>query len=278
MLSCSSSTALRAVARQSRQAAAQVASSPRACSALPARLASTASSSAALLPRQRSALAASASIRAFSSCSPRRSEGAAASEEGKKKAPASASADGAGKEADAHAAALKEKDAKIKDLSDTLLYARADMQNLVRRSAEEKANASDYAITKLARDLVSSLDILQIALRSVPESLRKAAASPSSASSSEDAAAKEDPRRVLAELYSGLELTERSLLDQLKSHGVVEFDPTGEKFDPDLHEALYQAPVPGKTPGTVLECQKRGYKIKNRVLRAAQVGVVQGTD
>ena len=55
------------------------------------------------------------------------------------------------------------------------------------------------------------------------------------------------------------------------------FDPTGEAFDPNKHEALYQAPIPGKTPGTVLECQKVGYTIKDRVLRAAQVGVVQDT-
>ncbi|KAK0522834.1 GrpE, mitochondrial [Tilletia horrida] len=217
---------------------------------------------------------------AFSSCPPRRSEKEAASaKDGAEDQPsgdkAAAGAAATGGE-DAHAVALKEKDAKIKELNDALLYARADMQNLMRRTAEDKANASDYAITKLARDLTSSLDILQIALRSVPESLRKAAASGQAApeSSSEEG----DPRRALVDLYSGLELTERSLLDMLKSHGVTEFDPTGEKFDPALHEALYQAPVPGKTPGTVLECQKRGYKIKNRVLRAAQVGVVQSTD
>ncbi|KAK0554733.1 GrpE, mitochondrial [Tilletia horrida] len=217
-------------------------------------------------------------IRGFSSSSVRPEESSKAGA-GEQKGSDAAAADpkaegsksGAAASEDVQAAALKEKDAKIKELNDSLLYARADLQNMVRRGAEDKANASDYAITKLARDLVSSLDILQIALRSVPDSLRKASGGDSSGDS-------EDPRRVLSDLYSGLELTERSLLDMLKSHGVSEFDPTGEKFDPALHEALYQAPVPGKTPGTVLECQKRGYKIKNRVLRAAQVGVVQSTD
>ena len=61
----------------------------------------------------------------------------------------------------------------------------------------------------------------------------------------------------------------------LARHGVTTYDPTGEKFGPVLHEALYQAPVPGKEPGSVLECSKLGFMIKGRVLRAAQVGVVQ---
>jgi molecular chaperone GrpE len=140
------------------------------------------------------------------------------------------------------------------------------MQNMQRRSQEEKAQASDYAITKFARDLTSSLDILALALRSVPESLR---AKP------KDATETEDPRKAVAELYSGVELTSKSIVDMLRMHGVTTFDPTGEKFNPLEHEALYQAPVPGKEPGTVLECSKAGYKIKDRILRAAQVGVVQ---
>jgi len=72
-------------------------------------------------------------------------------------------------------------------------------------------------------------------------------------------------------------MTHRLLLSNLAKYGVKPFDPTGEKFDPNRQEALYQAPVPGKEPGTVLECQKVGYMIKDRLLRAAQVGVVQDT-
>ena len=88
----------------------------------------------------------------------------------------------------------------------------------------------------------------------------------------------EKPANVhLRELYQGVEATQRLLLHTLFKHHVKPFDPTGEKFDPNKHEALYQAPIPGKEPGTVLECQKVGYTIKDRVLRAAQVGVVQDT-
>lgn len=147
-----------------------------------------------------------------------------------------------------------------------MLYGKADFQNMQRRAKEEKAQAGDYAITKFARDLTSSLDILALALRSVPESLRTRPA---------DATEAEDPRKAVAELYSGVELTSKSIVDMLRMHGVTTFDPTGEKFNPLEHEAMYQAPVPDKEPGTVLECSKAGYKIKDRILRAAQVGIVQ---
>lgn len=75
-------------------------------------------------------------------------------------------------------------------------------------------------------------------------------------------------------LVQGVEATHRILLQTLAKFGVSPFDPTGDKFDPNVHEALYSVPLPGKRPGEVLECQKLGYMIKDRVLRAAQVGVV----
>jgi len=158
---------------------------------------------------------------------------------------------------------LKEKDERIKDLADDLLYTKAELQNLQRRSAEEKKTMGDVAITKLARDLTESIDVLDLALKSVPEPLRTA---PSDAS---------EAPRTLAELYDGVSLTRKSIVDMLRTHGIEAFNPMGEKFDPKLHEALYQAPVPGKEPGSVLDCSKTGYMIKGRLLRAAQVGVVQ---
>ncbi len=126
---------------------------------------------------------------------------------------------------------IKEKEARIKELTDAVLYGKADLQNAQRRAAEDKASASDYAITRLARDLTSSLDVLRLALNSVPEDLRsKPAGTPPA----------EDPKKVLSELYSGVDLTRKSLLDVLKTHGITEFNPVGEKFDPQSMEALYQ--------------------------------------
>lgn len=160
---------------------------------------------------------------------------------------------------------LKEKDARIKELADSLLYCKAELQNVQRRTAEEKKTLGDQAITRLAKDLTESIDVLNLALRSVPEKLRT--------NSDKD----NEPARALVELYDGVSLTRKSILDMLRTHGIEAFDPVGEKFDPLLHEALYQAPVPGKEPGSVLDCSKIGYKIKGRLLRAAQVGVVQDT-
>lgn len=152
--------------------------------------------------------------------------------------------------------------------------------NLQRNAAREKEQARDFAISRFAGDLLETVDVLSMALKSVP----KSALSPppessdaSSSSSSTDALAEKSPATHLRELYEGVEATQRLLLHTLFKHHVKPFDPTGEVFDPNKHEALYQAPIPGKEPGTVLECQKVGYMIKDRVLRAAQVGVVQDT-
>lgn len=160
---------------------------------------------------------------------------------------------------------FQEKDARIKDLTDDLLYCKAELQNVQRRTAEEKKTMGDHAISRLAKDLTESVDVLDLALRSVPESLR--------ANKDEN----NEASRALVELYDGVSLTRKSILDMLRTHGIEAFDPLGEKFDPKLHEALYQAPVPGKEPGSVLDCSKIGYMIKGRLLRAAQVGVVQDT-
>lgn len=106
-------------------------------------------------------------------------------------------------------------------------------------------------------------------MKSVPESALSDTPSPDKPSKS--------ALEHLKELHLGVEMTHRLLLQTLFKYHVKPFDPTGDVFDPNRHEALYQAPVPGKTPGTVIDCQKSGYTIKERVLRAAQVGVAQET-
>jgi len=100
-------------------------------------------------------------------------------------------------------------------------------------------------------------------------------ATPTSESSQPEPSSPKNHATYLQELYTGVEMTHRLLLQTLFKYQIKPFDPTGDKFDPNLHEALYQAPIPGKEPGTVIDCQKVGYRIKDRVLRAAQVGVAQ---
>ncbi|KAI0724015.1 GrpE-domain-containing protein [Cerioporus squamosus] len=171
---------------------------------------------------------------------------------------------------------LKAEETKLADCMSRLRYLQADFLNLQRNAAREKEQARDFAISRFAGDLLETVDVLSLALKSIPKS---ALAPPESsdASSSPSSPDEKTPATHLRELYEGVEATQRLLLHTLFKHHVKPFDPTGEAFDPNKHEALYQAPIPGKEPGTVLECQKVGYMIKDRVLRAAQVGVVQDT-
>jgi len=160
-------------------------------------------------------------------------------------------------------AKLKAKDEEIADLTSRLRYQQADFVNLQKITAREKEQTSQYAITNFARDLLTTVDVLALALKSVPESAIKASEADSS----------NIPH--LKQLYEGVDMTQRQLLQTLNKYGVKPYDPTGEKFDPNVHEALYEAPIPGKEPGTVIETSKVGYKIKERTLRAAQVGVAK---
>jgi molecular chaperone GrpE len=144
-------------------------------------------------------------------------------------------------------------------------YMRADYQTLTRRSAEEKVKASDFAIASFARALLTVPDILTTALKHVPQPIEKGT--------------------PLHEFFGGVELTKKSLLQTLDHHGVKPMDATvGTQFDPENHEAIFQVPAAvapraadgsERKAGEIMEVTKEGWMIKNRVLRPAQVGVVQ---
>ncbi|KAI0636753.1 GrpE-domain-containing protein [Trametes polyzona] len=176
---------------------------------------------------------------------------------------------------------LKAEESKVADCMSRLRYLQADYLNLQRNAAREKEQARDFAISKFAKDLLETVDVLSMALKSVPKEVvappAESSSDASSSSSSSNPPAEKSADAYLRELYEGVESTQRLLLHTLFKHHVKPYDPVGEKFDPNLHEALYQVPIPGKEPGTVFDCQKTGYMIKDRVLRAAQVGVVQDT-
>ncbi|KDQ60821.1 hypothetical protein JAAARDRAFT_31805 [Jaapia argillacea MUCL 33604] len=182
-------------------------------------------------------------------------------------------------------AKLKAKEAEVSDLKHRLQYLQADFINLQRNAAREKEQARDFAITRFASELLETVDVLALALKSVPPSHLEPDSSSSSSSAPSESSSSTTPsfqdctekshQQYLQELHTGVEATHRLLLSTLFKHHIKPFDPTGDKFDPNKHEALYQAPVPGKEPGSVIDCQKVGYTIKDRVLRAAQVGVAQ---
>ncbi|GJJ12414.1 hypothetical protein Clacol_006656 [Clathrus columnatus] len=163
---------------------------------------------------------------------------------------------------------LQAKQDEIVELTGRLRYAQADFINLQRISAREKEQTKDFAISRFAADLLETADTLTMALRSVPPSNET-----TSNESSSSPAYFQRSTQTSDALLQGVEATHRILLQTLAKYGVKPFDPTGETFDPNRHEALYSAPIPGKPAGEILNCQKLGYMIRDRVLRAAQVGV-----
>ncbi|KAG0380623.1 Mitochondrial matrix cochaperone [Mortierella sp. AD032] len=162
----------------------------------------------------------------------------------------------------AHQEALAAKDKQLAEVKDRLLRTLADMENLRQRTAKEVANTKDYAIQKFAKDLLDTADILNMAIKNVPQ----------------DEIAETSSNAHLKSLHTGVAMTRDELLKTFKRYGVESFDPMNEKFDPNLHQANFQVPMPGKEAGTVFDVQKIGFMIKGRVLRPAQVGVVQSTD
>jgi molecular chaperone GrpE len=144
------------------------------------------------------------------------------------------------------------------ELKDKLLRALADMENLRRRTEKEVSDARAYAVTAFARDIVSVADNLRRAIETVPGDARK----------SGDGA--------VSGLIDGIELTERELAKTLERHGVRKVDPAGQKFDPNLHEAMFEAPHDSLAKGQVHTVVQPGYAIGERVLRPARVGVSSG--
>ncbi|HUZ67896.1 MAG TPA: nucleotide exchange factor GrpE [Beijerinckiaceae bacterium] len=143
-------------------------------------------------------------------------------------------------------------------LKDKVLRTLADMENLRRRAEKEAADAKIYGVTALARDMLSFADNLRRALENLPDGAREAALPP------------------LKTFVEGVELTERDFLSRLARHGVKKVEPLGQKFDPNLHEALFEIPDPGSPAGTVAQVVEAGYQIGDRVLRPAKVGVARG--
>ena len=143
-------------------------------------------------------------------------------------------------------------------LKDKLLRTLAEMENLRRRAEREVADAKIYGVTSLARDMLTFADNLRRAVESVPAEAREKAVVP------------------WKTLIEGIELTERDFLSRLGRFGVKKLEPQGTKFDPNLHEALFEVPDETVPNGTVVQVVEDGYAIGDRVLRPAKVGVSRG--
>jgi molecular chaperone GrpE len=153
---------------------------------------------------------------------------------------------------------LAQLEAEKTDLKEKLLRTLADMENLRRRTEREIADARTYAVSNFARDMLNVADNFQRAIDSVPAEAREAG----------------EP--VLKALIEGVEITEREMLKVLERYGVKRIDPHGQKFDPNLHQAMFEVPNPDVPSGTVVQVVQTGYVIGERVLRPALVGVAKG--
>jgi len=144
------------------------------------------------------------------------------------------------------------------ELKDRLLRTLAEMENLRKRTEREIADSRLYSVTSFARDLLVVADNMRRALEAVTPELRSAAESGVKA------------------LIDGIELTERELLKALEKNGVRQFTPQGEKFDPNLHQAMFEIPDATVPAGSVVQVVQPGYMLGDRVLRPALVGVSKG--
>lgn len=152
---------------------------------------------------------------------------------------------------------LKQKDAQIKDLTDKYQRALAEAQNTLNRSMNQLADSKKFAVQSFAKQLLEVADVLEIAIK---------AAEPKAAAST-------DPD--FKNLFEGVAMTQKVVLQIFERNGLKKFEPLGEKFDPYFQEGLLQVEDPTKTPGTVAMVLKSGYKLHERCLRAAQVGTVK---
>jgi len=149
-------------------------------------------------------------------------------------------------------------EAEKDELRDKFLRLMADMENLRRRTEREVADARTYAVANFARDMLNVADNVRRGIETVSDETRASA---------------DDSFKSFLE---GIELTERDLLKTLERHGVKKLDPMGQKFDPHVHQAMFEVPNPDVPNNTVVQVVQAGFTIGERMLRPAMVGVAKG--
>lgn len=149
---------------------------------------------------------------------------------------------------------------QIATLNDQVLRTLAELENTRRRAERDRAEALKYGAVSFARDMVGVADNLQRALKAASEM---------------DAAAKTALPETVQGVLEGVAATERDLLAALGRHKVNVLSPMGEKFDPNLHEALFEAPGTGQDAGTIIDVIETGYQMEERLLRPAKVGIAK---
>lgn len=138
------------------------------------------------------------------------------------------------------------------ELKDRFMRVLADAENARKRSERDRREAEQYGGSKLSRDLLPVYDSLKRAVQSISD----------------------DQRAASAAFIEGVELTLREMLNVFRKHGIVVIAPVaGDAFDPQMHEAMFEAPVPGTRAGDIIQVMTDGFLLHDRLLRPAQVGV-----
>jgi len=152
---------------------------------------------------------------------------------------------------------IAELEAELAAAKDQMLRALAEAENTRRRAERDRQEATKYGAVGIARDLLSVSDNLRRALEALPEDAR-------------------DSEGWARDLITGVELIEREFLDAFGKHGVVKMEPLGQPFDHNFHQAMFEMEDLEKPAGTVVQQMQPGYRLHDRLLRAAMVGVSKG--
>lgn len=152
---------------------------------------------------------------------------------------------------------VAELEAKLKDTTDKALRALAEAENTRKRAERDRQDTAKFAVSSFARDLLGVADNLRRALQAITPEQQAA-------------------HEILKTIYTGVEATERELLRALEKNGIKKIEPLDQPFDPNFHEVMFEADIPGKPPGTIIQILEPGYTIHERILRPARVGVARG--
>lgn len=157
------------------------------------------------------------------------------------------------KKTEAESQQLSALEADLANLKDQWMRAMAETENLRRRAQRDREEALKYASTNFARDMLAIADNLRRALESQPVS--------------------ENLPESIKGMVQGVELTESALLSTFERHGVKKIDPLNDKFDANLHQAMFEVEEGSVPAGTVVQVLQAGYTLHDRLLRPAMVGV-----
>ena len=147
-------------------------------------------------------------------------------------------------------------EARLAAANDQILRTLAELENTRKRATRDRAEALKFGAMSFARDMLSVADNFQRALKAVEDM-------------------QEDVPEAMRGLLDGISATQRDLMAALARHKVTPLTPMGEKFDPNLHEAMFEAPGTGQASGTIIEVIETGYMMEERLLRPAKVGIAK---